>query len=332
MKNTDKVYHLNLYAPFRPVPETFKQIYITQLVLLSIPCVIGVYFYGWQAVFKIALGIGCSLLWVFGYVRCQNPGILTVGGYWYYAVTGLLYVCLLPIVCPWYLVAGGIVAGHMGSLISRSFLRVSQINGAVLGSILVHWTLSESTADTTLNLLRKLPGLTWDGQTPQLDILLTRNLPVLGNLILKNPQATYIGMGSGFALIICGMYLLYRGYFSGRLVLWGSIVFLIGMSVLPVSAKEGRYINIPIVAQGLDVGLTWLGYQYFSGVLVFILFITSIDSLARPVTHSGQACYGILIGLFIVIIRNYTQLPVPDMTALILAQLCTPVIDKITRP
>ena len=72
--------------------------------------------------------------------------------------------------------------------------------------------------------------------------------------------------------------------------------------------------------------------QIFAGGLIFGAFFMATDYVTSPITKKGQVVFGILLGLLTGIFRLWGGSPEGVSYAIILSNLCMPMIEKLTLP
>lgn len=70
----------------------------------------------------------------------------------------------------------------------------------------------------------------------------------------------------------------------------------------------------------------------FSGAMMFGAFFIATDPVTASITPKGKLIFGSLIGLLVYIIRFYGNYPDGVAFAVLLANICVPLIDHYTRP
>jgi len=128
----------------------------------------------------------------------------------------------------------------------------------------------------------------------------------------------HMAVGPSPALIlVCGIYLAFRRFMDWRIP--AAILGSAGLTAwLLFALSPDRFPN-PF-------------FMLFSGGLILGAVYMATDMATSPVTPKGMWVYGALIGLLTVIIRYYSGLPEGVMYAILLANACTPLIEKITQP
>ncbi|QOF66749.1 electron transport complex subunit RsxD [Actinobacillus sp. GY-402] len=72
--------------------------------------------------------------------------------------------------------------------------------------------------------------------------------------------------------------------------------------------------------------------QLVSGAMMFGAFFIATDPVTAPVTPKGKWVFGALIGLLVCLIRQFGNYPDGVAFAVLLANICVPLIDQYTRP
>ena len=167
-----------------------------------------------------------------------------------------------------------------------------------------------------------------------------KQLPPLTDFLL-GARGGGIGETCSVAILLAGLYLIYRNYVKWQLpisfLLGASAVALLGPIMLngpndTTDVVMWPLINQLIAKEGLDVGLVYLSYQLLSGELLLAAFFLATEMTSRPVTGSGQALFGALCGLIGMGLRMYLDTPIPFYMAVLAMNTFTPLIDTLWRP
>ena len=73
-------------------------------------------------------------------------------------------------------------------------------------------------------------------------------------------------------------------------------------------------------------------FHVMSGAAVFGAFFIATDPVSASTTAKGRLVYGVLIGVLVYVIRRFGGYPDAFAFAVLLANLCVPLIDNLTRP
>jgi len=126
-----------------------------------------------------------------------------------------------------------------------------------------------------------------------------------------------IGETSAFALILGGIYLLWR-----RCISWHVPAFYIGTvaacALVLRLASPGTNMPVP--------------FHLLSGGLMLGAIFMATDMVTSPITKKGMAVFGIGCGLLTIIIRKWGGYPEGVSFAILIMNSITPLINRFTRP
>jgi electron transport complex protein RnfD len=247
-------------------------------------------------------------------------------------VTGILLAYTLPPSVPWYVpVVGSFFAisivkhtfGGLGNniwnpaLAARAFLQIAYpaiinsdwrilkhpgVNKVVQNIVSVDSEGKLVDAITKATPLAKEAGV----ETYRLMQLLMGNIPGC------------IGETSTIALLLGGMYLIYRRYVN-----WFVPLCYIGSVFLLVLVLPPR------------VAVPWANnptYHVFAGGLVLGAFFMATDMVTAPLTRKGLIIFALGCGVLTVLIRFYSGYPEGVCYSILLMNSATPLIDRYTKP
>jgi electron transport complex protein RnfD len=130
--------------------------------------------------------------------------------------------------------------------------------------------------------------------------------------------------------------------FAGTGWLWVNLAYLLGGLLLIKLQVISWRIPVAVLAGiGLPSLLFWLAssgaspsplFHLFSGATMLAAFFIATDPVSAATTDRGRIWYGVLIGLLVYIIRTYGGYPDAFAFAVLLANMCVPLIDYYTRP
>ncbi len=205
-------------------------------------------------------------------------------------------------------------------------------------------SLNETSAAEKLSAFtsgQKRPDRTW----LSLDGLLRDEMPPLEDLILGG-QPGPIGAASAIAVIVGGLFLLYRGVIDFRIPLFIYISAMAAFIVLPVPAVI-REVNTGglshtqidwrwLAMRSHDVGpakaVTFANYEAMSGPLLFMAFFLATSPAIRPMTRRARTIYAVLIGVLTAAMQLFIGLSFAPYLALLLVSLITPTLDLWFKP
>jgi len=188
---------------------------------------------------------------------------------------------------------------------------------------------------------QRLVSFTTGAQTParaalSLEELIRDTMPPLEDLIVGGAPAP-LGMGSAIAIIMGGLFLLYRGLIDFRVPLLMCLAAVGALLVLPipVAVTEGvrhwRTLGLH-AGVGWPVAITFISYELMAGPLLFVAFYLAGAPGVRPLTRRGRAVFAILIGAGTAALQLYLDVSYGAYLALLIIGLFTPVLDQLFRP
>lgn len=226
-------------------------------------------------------------------------------------VTGLLLALTLPpTLPPWIAAIGAIVSIVLGKAIFGG-LGWNPFNPALVGRavLVASWPLEMTTwikpvssglvqavtTATPLNIVKE----------KLIEVVLPNHLEMFfGN------RAGSLGETSVLALLIGGIYLLYR-----RQITWH-----IPLSYLGVVILSSFLLKLDVL------------FQLFAGGLILGAFFMATDYVTSPLTRKGQIIFGLLCGLMTMLIRLKGGFPEGVCYSILIVNILTPTIDKLTVP
>ncbi len=295
--------------------ETIQSVMIDVMIALFPAALMAVLLFGYRALLTIIIAVAAAMLTEAIWRRKRD--IFSDGTA---AVTGLLLALILPATAPWWLVIVGSVSaiiigkqvfGGIGynifnpALVGRAILVVSW-GGHMAGDIwpspqpfAFGYDISAVTGATVLAAQEKA---------------VTFSLPELfiGNI------AGSLGETSALALLIGGIWLVYRGHIDFRIP--GG--FIGTVFVMGVLFGGGFYGNIL---------MTGLFHVFAGGVMIGAIYMAT-DFVTTPVTPGGRLIFGIGCGLITMLIRLWGALPEGVTFGILLMNAFTPIIDNFTIP
>lgn len=282
------------------------------VVIALIPAgIASIYFFGGRSALIIAVAVISAILTEWLIQKLYKKSV-TVDD-WSAVVTGVLIAYNMPPTVPlWMPAIGSIIAI---ALIKQAFggLGHNFMNPA-LGAraiLLASWPIHMTTWVT--------PGLDAISTATPLELLkgggMQAELPSLWDAFIGNIGGC-IGETSAIALIIGGLYLLYKGVINWRIpaTFLGTVMLMTW-----VFGADGFFTGNGI-------------YNLFVGGLMLGAFFMATDYSSSPVTPKGQIIMGIGCGVITSIIRLYGGYPDGVTYAILIMNIATPLIDKYTMP
>lgn len=162
-------------------------------------------------------------------------------------------------------------------------------------------------------------------------------IPPLEDLIVGGQPAP-LGCASAVAVIVGGLFLLYRGLIDFRIPLLMVASAFIGFMVLPIpamittSGAQWEWLVGRLPEVGWPLAITFANYEIVSGPLLLAAFFIATSPAIRPMPRRGRAIYAVLCGLLTAIFQLYASVAYGPYLAILGVSLLTPMIDKFFRP
>ncbi|KJJ84905.1 RnfABCDGE type electron transport complex subunit D [Candidatus Omnitrophus magneticus] len=280
------------------------------VVIALIPAIIAsVYFFRLAAVFVISTSVVTCVMTEFILQKLKKRKI-KINDY-SAVITGILLAMVLPPAIPlWMVVIGGIFAIALGkeifgglgcnifnpALLARAFLM------AAFPIALTTWqmpfTLDTVTSATPLGLAK-----------------FSHVITSYKDLFIGNVSGS-LGETSALAILIGGIYLLYKKVIDYRIPLAYTAVVLIFSGILyTISPERNTPPLFNILAGGFMIGA----------------FFMATDLVTTPVTKIGRLVFGSGCGVITIIIRIWGGLPEGVMYSILVMNSVTPLINKVTK-
>lgn len=277
------------------------------VIIALVPAtVMGIVYFGLRALVLVAISIASAVFFEFLYQKLtkQRVTIDDLSA----VVTGLLLALNMPASAPfWMPIVGSafaiIIAKQLFGGLGQNFINPALAARAFLlasyPTAMTTWTLDGVTTATPLALLKS-----GDIVSPTMNDYMSALTGHIGGCI---------GETCAIALIIGGLYLLYRKVISWRI----PVVYIVTVVIL--TGAIGR--------NGVRVPL----YEVLVGGLLLGAFFMATDYASSPVTAKGQIIMGIGCGLLTSLIRIYGGYPEGVSYSILIMNLCVPLIDRFTK-
>lgn len=290
------------------------------LLALLLPLAFGVYNFGWRALsIAVVSMLGCSFFeWAYRALMKKSSTVKDLSA----CVTGLLIAMVCPVTVPyWILLIGDffaiVVVKQLFGGIGKNFLNPALAARAFMLSwagAMTNWVAPRS----SVPMMGAYDAVTFP--TP-MAFLHANDLAGLKEVYdLPTMLVGFIGgsMGevSALLLILGGVYLICR-----RVITWQIPVTYIGtVAVLTFIFPRG---NDP---------LQWMLYNLLGGGLMLGAFFMATDYVTSPVSHLGQAIFGVGCGLITVFIRYFGAYSEGVCYSILVMNLAVWIIDKNIHP
>lgn len=267
------------------------------IIALAPALVVSVVLFGFRALMVEAVCVSAAVLaeyfWELAMKKPITIGDLSA------VVTGLLLAFCLPPSLPLWMGALGSVAAII--VVKQLFggIGCNFANPAATGRIILFLCFSKEMADFTYDGVTSatpLAVLDQGGSLELVDLLFGRHGGCIGEVC-------------ALALLIGGAYLLAR-----RVISWHIPAAYLG-TVAVLSLLAGQNPLEQLLTGGLLLGAVFMATDYATS----------------PMTGLGKVIYGVIIGLITVAIRLWGNYPEGVSFAILLGNLLTPQIDRLTR-
>ncbi|OIO38100.1 MAG: electron transporter RnfD [Candidatus Omnitrophica bacterium CG1_02_49_10] len=280
------------------------------VIIALIPAIfMSVYFYGLRSVKVLSISIlACVLTEVlFQKIRNRPFTILDQSA----VVTGLLFALILPPSIPigavilgsiFTIIVGKGLFGGLGSnifnpaLLGRAFLMATF--PVFMTSWIKPFAADAVSAATPLGL-SKFNGI----------------ITGYHDLFLGNTAGS-LGEASAIAVLIGGIYMLWKGFADWRVPL--------SMFIAVFISGQAAHIVNPDNPSGL--------FHLLAGGFMLGALFMATDPVTTPVTKSGRWIFGAGAGILTIVIRVWGGLPEGVMYSILLMNALTPIINRHTRP
>ncbi len=288
-------------APHVSSGESISRIMYAVLLALVPAALASIYYFRFRAVLLIVTCSVAALATEYVFQKLRNKPISLWDGS--ALITGVLVAFNVPASLPlWMAFVGTVVAISIGkqvfgglghnpfnpALVGRAFLL------AAFPVAMTTWTAPfDGTTTATPLALMKMEGTTTS----------------LWQLFIGQTGGS-LGETSALAILIGGLYLLYKGYID-----WRVPVGYLG-TVFVLSVVFGQDPLFHLLAGGLMLGA----------------FFMATDMVTSPITAKGRLIFGICAGVILMIIRLWGGYPEGVSYSILLMNGFTPLIDRYVRP
>ncbi len=281
-------------------------------------------FFGWGIIIQILLGVVSALVIEAAFVTMRGRPVLESISDGSAVLTAVLLAISIPSIAPWWIIVVGVAFAIIFGKQLYGGLGTNPFNPAMLGYAfllisyplqMTTWPVDFSAFSQTINII--FNALSFDGLSGATRLDEVKTGLSLGNNLatmqVHSISQTWINAG----FLVGGIYLLAR-----KVIFWHiPMAFISGIVVMAllVSIFDSQT-HLP-VQNHLMLGGTMLG-----------AFFIATDPISASTTPKGRLIYGFLIGVLIVVIRNYGGYPDGVAFAVLLMNMTVPLIDYYTQP
>ncbi len=320
-------------SPHLRSPVTVSR--IMWLVCIALLPALGasVWFFGLRSLLLVGLSVASAVGFEAVTQRAFGRRVTVTDGS--AALTGLLLAFNLPPGVPWWIPVVGsgfaviVAKGFFGGL-GHNFVNPALAGRALLmaswpGLMTARWLapsggsisgIDAVSAATPLGMLKNAHEIAGAAGDPAALLVRVQSWPVIGRLFWGQVGGC-VGETSAPALLIGGLALVIL-----RVVDWRIPLAYISTVALLVLALPGPKSALP----------NYVLFHLFSGGLMLGAFFMATDYVTSPITGNGRIVFGIGCGLLTVTIRLWGGFPEGVSYAILLMNVATPFIDRLTRP
>ena len=279
-------------SPHIRTSEDTRSIMLDVLIALVPALAVAAYMFGLRAIFNVVLSVaGCMFFeWLYrkGLKKPDSTGDLSA------AVTGVLLVFTLPVSIPWWIILIGDAFAIM--LVKQLFGGIGKnfMNPALAArAFLFSWPVAMTRWIAPLSYRSFFQLSTADAVTAATPLASMANGAIPENVTLLQTFVGNVGGSMGeistFALLLGGIYLLFRRIISPRIPL----SFLLTVAVLTFLFPRG------------NPRLSWMLWQLCSGGVMLGAVFMATDYTTSPVNPKAQIVFGVGCGALTVFIRYF---------------------------
>jgi len=311
-------------SPHVASPVDTRKLMLDVLIALIPALIAGVIFFGPQALVVTIVSVAACEFFEWGYRKLMKQP--SANGDLSAAVTGVLLAFVVPVALPvWVVVIGAffaiVVTKQLFGGLGKNFMNPALAGRAFLMLCYTTWmtTWVAPGKDSWFPIMGNVADAVTSATPLSADFMHSGILPSVSVMdAFVGNVGGCIGEVSALALILGGIYLIWRGVINIRI----PVAYIGTVAVLTF-----------LFPLGGNSHLTWMLYQLFSGGLMIGAFFMATDYVTSPVTKKGEVIYGVGCGLLTVFIRYFGGYPEGVSYAILIMNACVWLIDwKLGRP
>ncbi|WP_028110568.1 electron transport complex subunit RsxD [Ferrimonas futtsuensis] len=321
-----------------------------RVALCTLPGIVAQwYFFGWGNLIQIALAITVAVLVEALFMVARGRPVMSAIGDYSAVLTGLLLGICMPSLAPWWIVVlgslfaiavakqlyGGLgqnlfnpaMVAYVALLISfpvqmTAWMPPQALAANVLnfGDTLQMIFLGSNSLELTISQLSMgVDGITMatplDTLKTDLTLGLTAGESFSKPIFVDNLGVGWVWVNAGF--LLGGLVMLQQ-----KLIRWQIPVSV--LLALGISAILGTMLH--------PDGTGGLMFHWFSGAAMFGAFFIATDPVTAATSPRGRLIFGAIVGVLVFVIRSFGGYPDAFAFAVLVANMCAPMIDHYTRP
>ena len=329
-------------APHLPPSVTVSET-MRQVLYALLPAVAAhVWFFGYGILFQVALAVGFAVGFEAVMLRLRERPVKLFLGDYSAVVTGVLFALCMPPLAPWWIAAIGMLFAIVIAKHLYGGLGYNLFNPAMVGfaAVIIAFPLELSQWLAPRQLSPGLPGLLETARA-----IFTGHLPDTLNwdaITMATPLdqiRTGVQQGLSLSEIRTGPAF---GDFGGRGWEWIANFYALGGIYLIWRRVISWHVPVAVLVATIAITTPfWLlgpdihpapPEHIFAGALVLAAFFIATDPVSGPATFRGKLVFGAGIAILTLAIRRWGGYPDGVAFAVLLMNMATPLIDRLTRP
>lgn len=308
-----------------------------------------IYFFGWGTLVQLLLGLSTAALLEGGIMRLRRrPAKRTLNDYSAFVTAWLLAVAIPPL-APWWILVIGLL---FAIVVAKQFyggLGQNPFNPAMIGYVVLlisfpvqmtSWLPPHELASESVSIGDAFSLIFSGYNTSGLSVQQLR-VAVDGVTMATPLDAIKTSLKAGLTMSET----LDKSQFSSVAGIgwqWVNLAYLLGGIALIRAKVIQWYIPVAMLCSLLLIsGMAFLiapgttaspVIQLFSGATMLGAFFIATDPVTASTTVKGRLIYGAFIGIMVFIIRSWGGFPDGVAFAVVLANMCVPLIDYYTKP
>jgi len=336
-------------SPHQRIRRSSSQIMLWVMACLIPGIALQSYFFGFTNLIQILLAVTVAIIAEGVILKLRKRPILPTLKDYSAILTGVLIAISIPPLAPWWIVVIGTLFAIVFVKQLYGGLGQNIFNPAMAAYVLLlisfpvqmtAWLPMINLQPIDLSLLDQLntllTGYTLDGYSvAQMSVS-------IDGLTMATPLDTLKNsLKAGFTTTEIYDSVTYKAS-SSQAIMWVNLGFLFGGSVL--LAKRVIQWMIPISFLAGMILFSFIAFAYhpdlngsplfhlLSGATMLGAFFILTDPVSAATTVKGRLCYGFLIAFLVVLIRNVGGYPDAVAFAVLLGNMCVPLLDYYTQP
>ena len=327
-------------SPYVAPGNSLKRLMIQVIIALLPGTLAYAWFFGPGVLINITLACVFALMFEATILKVRAKPVMPHLTDFSAVVAAWLFALCLPMHSPWWLVLVGIGFTMIAGKHVYGGLGFNPFNPAMVGYVVLlisfpremtTWYLPESVSGSTLSFSDSLAYSFGTSDIQQWDALSSAT-PL---------DQIKTGIGQQIAISDIRLSPVF-GQFGGKGWEWISLAWFIGGLWLLLTRTIRWHIPVALLAGVVSMAsLFYLTdmqsyasplFHLLSGAVIIGAFFIATDPVTAATTDRGRIVYGLMIGFLIYVIRVWGGYPDGVAFAVLLANMCVPLIDYYTQP